>query len=78
MLFVAVAGGRGRTALVHHKARDAVVADEAGKAVWEGRPAVWDGGQGHWWRAGWGGGQGAEAGLVVRGGWIFGVKNDLE
>ena len=49
------------------KARDAVVADEVGKAVWEGRPAGWVAGRGE------GGGC-----LVLRGGWIFGVKNVLE
>ena len=30
------------------------------------------------WRAGSGGGPGGEAGQVVRGGWIFGLKNVLE
>ena len=69
------------------------MADEAGKAVCEGRPAGWGGGQGSGgqgdgagqvaglvgWRAGSGGGQeGGGAGRVVRGGWIFGVKNVLE
>ena len=62
---------RTRTALVHHNARDAVVADEAGKAVWEGRPARWGGGQGCLWQAGWGGGQGGgQRGMDL--------KNDLE
>ena len=49
-------------------------------AGWGGGPGevVWGGGPGRvagrvWWRARGGGG-----GLVVRGGWIFGVKNVLE
>ena len=48
---------RTRTALACRNARDAVVADEAGKAVWEGRPAGWGGLQG-------GGGPGGVAGRV--------------
>ena len=48
---------RTRTALAHCNARYAVVADEAGKAVWEGRPAGRGGWQG-------GGGQGGVAGRV--------------
>ena len=35
---------------MHCNARDAVVADEAGKAVWEGRPPGWGGGQGGGWQ----------------------------
>ena len=59
------------------------MAEEAGKAVWEGRQAGWGGGQDRvagrvGWRAGSGGGQGQVAGWVVGGGWIFGVKNVLE
>ena len=49
---------RTRTALARRNARDTVVADEAGKAVWEGRQAAWGDGQGGvaglvGWRAGW-------------------------
>ena len=47
-----------RTALVRHNTRDAVVADEAGKAVWEGRQAGWGGGQGGG-RARWSEGDGS-------------------
>ena len=52
---------RTRTALARRNARDGVMADEADKAVWEGRPAGWGGGPGGvagrvGWRAGSGGG----------------------
>ena len=51
-----------RTALVRCNACYAVVADEAGKALWEGRPA------------GWGGGQGQVEGRVGRrAGWLEGM-----
>ena len=48
-------------ALARRNARDAVVAEEAGKAVWEGRPVAW--------RAAWGGGPRGVAGRV---GWRAG------
>ena len=74
---------RTRTALARRNARDAVVADEAGKAVWEGRPAGWGGWQGGvkgWvgWGVGSGGGPGRVAGQVVGGGWILRVTNALD
>ena len=64
---------RMRTALARHNACDAVVAEEAGKAVLEGRPAGWGG---RWWaESDVGPGrvvvQGGMAGPVVGGGWIF-------
>ena len=37
---------RMRTALACSNACDAIMADETGKAVWEGRPARWGGRQG--------------------------------
>ena len=49
---------------MHRNARDAVVADEAGKAVWEGRPARRGGRQGGGGGPGWGGGLGLVTGLV--------------
>ena len=48
---------RTRTALARNNARDAVVAEEAGKAVWKG------------WQAGWDGWQGGVQGTV---GWLAG------
>ena len=59
------AGGRG-LALAYRNASNAVVAEEAGKAVWEGRQA---GPSRVGWRAGWGGGQGQVEVLV---GWLAG------
>ena len=60
---------RTRTVLARRNARNAVVADEEDKAVWEGRQAGWGGGQGGvagsvWWRARWGGGQDGMEGRV--------------
>ena len=57
------AGGRG-LALAYRNASNAVVAEEAGKAVWEGRQA---GPSRVGWRAGWGGGPGLW--LAGSGGW---------
>ena len=67
------------------------MAEEVGKTAREGRQAGQGGGQGAvvgrvLWQAWWGGGQGRVAGRVgrragwgvVEGGWIFGVKNNLE
>ena len=54
-------------ALARCNTSNAVVADEAGNTVWEGRQAGWGGGQGgQGWRAGSGGGQG---GVASRVGW---------
>ena len=60
---------RTRTALARCNASDAVVAEEAGRAVREGRPAGWGGGPGRvagWagWRAGQEGGPGRMVGRV--------------
>ena len=62
---------RTRTALARRNARDAVVADEAGKAVWEGRPAGWGGWQGGvkggvGWGVGSGGGPGGRRGMDLK------------
>ena len=66
---------RTRTALARRNARDAVVAEEAGKVGWRagrgGGPGGLTGRVG--WRAGWGGWQGRVAGRVGwRAGWSEG------
>ena len=54
-----------RTALARSNASDTVVAEEEGKAVWEGRQAGWRGGKVGWLAgSGPGGGPGGVAGKV--------------
>ena len=56
-----------RTALARHNARDAVMAEEAGKAVLEGRQTGWGGGpDGVAGQVGWLAGSGGEPGTTVR------------